>query len=398
MATRYNSYHSRSSTSSYLSDPASSSIELKPQNQPTSSSRAIIKSKPSTAATKTNKNSNTNLANMVKKFMEKKSSSSSRAVGLVIPSDVIAEDLKKTGRKGGNFGGLQRKLFGGKIENEKKLEVKALPLREVKGGDGNKNVNARTLAMVLRSERELLNANKEQGIEISQLKMLLQEKNNEVEKLKNLCLKQREEIKALKSATLFPDHATDSHLQGLLEKQGSELKQVIPSLQRQVTSLTGHLQSLAQDLAEVKAEKYSARTGMIMRHGTCPRTPSYDHEEPANSLEFSSEDVTTPGSPDDLFLKDLNPCLTPFSVKKKTTKEFEASSYDSPELDDESFCMNSVETGSEFGFSSHSHSRKLYKSSDCYQNSNTGSRIARPIRKSDESKRTYGKQMLHKVL
>ncbi|KAH9749882.1 Structural maintenance of chromosomes protein [Citrus sinensis] len=367
MATRYNSYDSRSSTSSYLSDPASSSIELKPQNQPTSSSRAIIKSKPSTAATKTNKNSNTNLANMVKKFMEKKSSSSSRAVGLVIPSDVIAEDLKKTARKGGNFGGLQRKLFGGKIENEKKSEVKALPLREVKGGGGNNNVNARTLAMVLRSERELLNANKEQGIEISQLKMLLQEKNNEVEKLKNLCLKQREEIKALKSAKLFPDHATDCHL-----KQGSELKQVIPSLQRQVTSLTGHLQSLAQDLAEVKAEKYSARTGMIMRHGTCPRTPSYDHEEPANSLEFSSEDVTTPGSPDDLFLKDLNPCLTPFSVKKKTTKEFEASSYDSPELDDESFCMNSVETGS--------------------------SRIARPIRKSDESKRTYGKQMLHKVL
>lgn len=186
MATRYNSYDSRSSTSSYLSDPASSSIELKPQNQPTSSSRAIIKSKPSTAATKTNKNSNTNLASMVKKFMEKKSSSSSRAVGLVIPSDVIAEDLKKTARKAGNFGGLQRKLFGGKIENEKKSEVKALPLREVKGGGGNNNVNARTLAMVLRSERELLNANKEQGIEISQLKMLLQEKNNEVSYIYNI--------------------------------------------------------------------------------------------------------------------------------------------------------------------------------------------------------------------
>lgn len=186
MATRYNSYDLRSSTSSYLSDPASSSFELKPQNQPTSSSRAIIKSKPSTAATKTNKNNNTNLANMVKKFMEKKSSSSSRAVGLVIPSDVIAEDLKKTARKGGNFGGLQRKLFGGKIENEKKSEVKALPLREVKGGGGNNNVNARTLAMVLRSERELLNANKEQCIEISQLKMLLQEKNNEVSYIYNI--------------------------------------------------------------------------------------------------------------------------------------------------------------------------------------------------------------------
>lgn len=44
-------------------------------------------------------------------------------------------------------------------------------------------------------------------------------------------------------------------LQGVLEKQGSELKQakqLIPNLQRQVTSLTGQLQSLAEDLAEVE--------------------------------------------------------------------------------------------------------------------------------------------------
>lgn len=71
--------------------------------------------------------------------------------------------------------------------------------------------------------------------------------------MKDLCLKQREEIKALKSAILFPD-AMNSHLQELLEKQGSELKQakqVIPTLQRQVTSLTGQLQTLAEDLAEV---------------------------------------------------------------------------------------------------------------------------------------------------
>lgn len=73
------------------------------------------------------------------------------------------------------------------------------------------------------------------------------------EKLKDLCLKQREEIKALKSAILFPD-AMNSHLQELLERQGSELKQakqVIPALQVQVTSLTGQLQCLAEDLAEV---------------------------------------------------------------------------------------------------------------------------------------------------
>lgn len=66
-------------------------------------------------------------------------------------------------------------------------------------------------------------------------------------------MKQREEIKALKSAILFPD-VLNSQLQGLLEKQNSELKQakqLIPTLQRQVTSLTGQLQYLAEDLAEV---------------------------------------------------------------------------------------------------------------------------------------------------
>jgi hypothetical protein len=46
----------------------------------------------------------------------------------------------------------------------------------------------------------------------------------------------------------------NSQLQELLEQQGSELKQakqLIPTLQRQVTSLTGQLQCLAEDLAEV---------------------------------------------------------------------------------------------------------------------------------------------------
>lgn len=46
----------------------------------------------------------------------------------------------------------------------------------------------------------------------------------------------------------------NSQVQDLLEKQGSELKQakqLIPNLQRQVTSLTGQLQCLAEDLAEV---------------------------------------------------------------------------------------------------------------------------------------------------
>lgn len=75
----------------------------------------------------------------------------------------------------------------------------------------------------------------------------------QVEKLKDLCLKQRDEIKSLKNAILFPD-ALNCQLQDLVEKQGSELtqaKQLIPTLQRQVTSLTGQLQCLAQDLAQV---------------------------------------------------------------------------------------------------------------------------------------------------
>lgn len=74
-----------------------------------------------------------------------------------------------------------------------------------------------------------------------------------MEKLKDLCLKQREEIKGLKDAILFPD-VINSQFQDILEKQGSELKQakqLIPTLQRQVTSLTGQLQCLAEDLAEV---------------------------------------------------------------------------------------------------------------------------------------------------
>lgn len=68
-----------------------------------------------------------------------------------------------------------------------------------------------------------------------------------------MCLKQREEIKSLKNAVLFPD-VMNSQLEKLLQKQGSELNQakhLIPSLQKQVTSLTGQLQCLAEDLAEV---------------------------------------------------------------------------------------------------------------------------------------------------
>ncbi|KAL2475768.1 hypothetical protein Adt_36504 [Abeliophyllum distichum] len=197
-------------------------------------------------------------------------------------------------------------------KGERKSSKKALT--EVKG-------NTRTLAMVLRSERELLSLSKEHEEQIAEFKLLLAEKNREVEKLKDLCLKQREEIKSLKNAVLFPD-VMNSQFQKLLEKQGSEMKQakhLIPSLQRQVTSLTGQLQCLAEDLAEVKADKYSVK-GSSDNHFSSPRTPSYDQEEAANSWfdqEFSSGDYTTPDSPDDMFLKDLNPCPNTMLLQDK---------------------------------------------------------------------------------
>jgi hypothetical protein len=179
---RYSSYDARSSASSSHFSDLSSSTEFQspaPAAYSSSTSRALVKSKPSDLArTKSKPSKNPGLSTMVKKFMEKKSSEKPKAVNratLVIPSDALAENLKKTARKGTSFSGLQKKLFGKGTtafeEEDKKKEVKALT--EVKG-------NARTLAMVLRSERELLVLNKEQEMEIAELKRLLEEKNTEV--------------------------------------------------------------------------------------------------------------------------------------------------------------------------------------------------------------------------
>lgn len=104
--------------------------------------------------------------------MEKRSNPKPGSAGraaLVVPSDPIAEDLKK-GAKGSHFSALSRKLFqkGGTAE---RTTVKAL--METK-------TNARTLAMVLRSERELLTQNKEYEAEISELRLLIEEKNQKV--------------------------------------------------------------------------------------------------------------------------------------------------------------------------------------------------------------------------
>ncbi|XP_057430327.1 uncharacterized protein LOC130723341 [Lotus japonicus] len=370
-SSRYSSYDSRSSTSSHFSDP-SSSYELTSNHhhhQKSSSSRALVKAKPSTVVASTKKVDPT-LTTMVKRFMEKKP----KAAGtrLTIPCDVIAQDLKKDAKKVAGFSALQKKLFGkGTASSSEKKKEKVKALTEVKG-------NTRTLAMVLRSERELLNINKEHEMEISQLKRMLEDKNKEVEKLKDLCLKQREEIKSLKSAVLFPD-VMNSQLQDLVEKQGSELKQakqVIPALQQQVSSLTGQLQSLAEDLAEVKADKYSAKAG-LQGYGSSPRTPTHAREDASNSWDFSSEDMD-----DDLLLKDLNPCLTPCNVKSRS-REFEGMCSgslheDSLSGDDAKICPVLDD------FSSYD--QKFSKSSDSCYSSNKISITSKAGRRSNERK------------
>ncbi|RZC65860.1 hypothetical protein C5167_009538 [Papaver somniferum] len=413
---------SRTSASSQVSDPSSSSDRFKNPNNnksflkhfsgksstrkspdlisPTSnfSSKALVKPKVNDLAGYTNKvkPQDQNLSSLVKKFMDKRSSklnSQQKTAALVIPADVIAEDLKKTAAaKGSKFSTFQRKLFqkGSSGGPEKKA------LTEVK-------TNTRTLAMVLRSERELLNQSKEFEGVITELKLIIEGKNREVEKLKDLCLNQREEIKALKTAILFPD-VMNSQLQDILDKQGSELKQakqVIPTLQRQVTSLTGQLQSLADGLAEVKADKYSIR-GCYEGNLSSPRTPAFDLDA-TNSLEYSSEDGESPGSPDDMLhkdfnpcsddmlLKDLNPCLTPYFAKSKEFDEMMA--YDSP--NEEGLFGSDTKMSKESDFDSQD--GIFSKSSDHWGRPSLGATYARATRRSEENKCTYGRPLHHKL-
>ncbi|MCD7451701.1 hypothetical protein HAX54_013084 [Datura stramonium] len=178
-----------------------------------------------------------NFSSMVKKFVEHKSASSKLLkqqqqqkkgdLKLVIPADFIAEDLKKTAKRGSGLSAFHKKLFKGSSSVARKKRKEA--------------------------------RRREQEDQIVELKLMLEEKNQE----------------------------------DLLEKQGSELKQakqLIPNLQRQV-----------------KADKYAIRGS----YDSLGSPPDKD-QEAANSLEFSSEDHTIPGSPDDMFLKDVNPCLRPY--------------------------------------------------------------------------------------
>ncbi|KAH9318287.1 hypothetical protein KI387_020056, partial [Taxus chinensis] len=266
-----------------------------------------------------------NMTSLVKKFMDSKKLVPPNANTLVIPADFIAQDLKKTSTKPTKFKSLQEKLLhkvSGKSagsHSHKKMLTDSKPTRP--------------LSLVLKSEEELLQQNREHRVEIDELQSMLAAKNAEVEglrslgiMLKELCSKQQDEIKALKSS--FPANRKDSfRLHELLEKQGTELKQarlVIPTLQEQVTSLTAQLKSLAEGLAEVKADK-DAMKAYFDEHVTTPKTPTI-HWEAEDSKEFCTSEPTTPVSQEDMMLKDMNPCLTPYYARTKS-QEFEVIGY-----------------------------------------------------------------------
>lgn len=160
-ATRY----TNSLNSSTKSDP-SSSAEF-PFSRDTS--RALTKKKDATQI---------NISSMVKKLVEnKKAKNFDKGPKFVVAADFLAEDLKKNAKKSTGLSGLHKKLFKGSSGSssgaKRGEESSKKALTEVKS-------NTRTLAMVLRSERELLSLNKEQEEQIAEFKILIQEKNREV--------------------------------------------------------------------------------------------------------------------------------------------------------------------------------------------------------------------------
>jgi small-conductance mechanosensitive channel len=135
---------------------------------------------------------------------------------------------------GGKLPGLSRKLFQKASSTAAAAPRKTKALTEVKNS-GN-NANTRTLAMVLRTERELLAQTKAQEDEIAALRLQLENKDREVERLKDLCLRQREEIRTLKDAVLFPDAEPEPDRR----------------LRDEISTLTDQIQCLAQELTQVR--------------------------------------------------------------------------------------------------------------------------------------------------
>ncbi|XP_057827045.2 uncharacterized protein LOC131038573 isoform X2 [Cryptomeria japonica] len=319
-----NRYTSSPSTSKDKSFSSSSSRKELPTSK---ASSAIVKTKSCISPCQSKgKPDHPNMTSLVKKFMDTKAKPLPHSGNcVVIPADFIAQDLKKASAKANKFKSLQEKLLH-------KVSGKSAGSHSQKKMLTDSKVT-RPLSVVLKSEQELLQQNREYQIEIEELQTVLASKNAEVEglrslgiMLKELCSKQQNEIKALKSS--FPSSKKDSsQLHELLEKQGTELKQarlVIPSLQEQVTSLTEQLKSLAEGLAEVKADK-DAMKAYFDGHVATPKTPVFN-QEAENFNEICTSEPTTPVSQEDMMLKDMNPCLTPYYARTKS-QELEVIGY-----------------------------------------------------------------------
>ncbi|XP_062214572.1 uncharacterized protein LOC133915436 [Phragmites australis] len=280
---------------------------------------------------------------------------------LQVPPATTVAAAKNNGG-GGKLPGLSRKLLFQKGSSEGGNKKKAAALTDVKNGCNN--ANTRTLAMVLRSERELLAQSKAQEDEIAALRLQLENKDREVERLRDLCLQQREEIRALKDAVLFPD----------AEKEPEPDRR----LRDEISTLTGQIQCLAQELSQVKAEKHTARSCFDDGYCSSPRTPGFN-EEIAFSLECSIGEAETPnyGSPDEMFSKDLNPCLTPCIAKSKSdvSAQFHSSSHSTKEYQES--------IGSHRNSSSKA--RPMSKSSD-HHKPTSGTNSKRRVYKSNQDK------------
>ncbi|KAK1644004.1 hypothetical protein QYE76_061809 [Lolium multiflorum] len=347
-ASRYASYESQSPSPSPRRAGAGPAPAAAASGTPVQQSRALVPVRSGRADLRCQAppQPHGNLGSVLRRLISMDKKPSSKNLLPVPPAPA------KNGGGGGKLPALSRKLF-----QKAPPEGKRKALTEVKNSG---NANTRTLATVLRSERELLSQSKEQEDEIAALRRQLHQKDTEVERLKDLCLRQREEIRALKDAVLFPDAQPDRHVRD------------------EISTLTGQIQCLAEELAQVKAEKNTSRSCFDDGYCSSPSTPVLN-EETAFSLECSIGEAETPncGSPDEMFVKDLNPCLTPFSKSRSEEYEESLSSQRS----------NSSKARPAHHLSFGSSRRPMSKSSDHHKpTSGTGSSSKRRVHRSDQDK------------
>ncbi|CAN6286811.1 unnamed protein product [Urochloa humidicola] len=313
-----------------------------------------------------------NLGSVLRRLISMDKKPPSAKTHLPVPPAAVAAAAAAKNNGGGKLPGLSRKLFQKGSSADAAAGKKTKALAEAKNG-GN-NANTRTLAMVLRSERELLAQSRAQEDEIAALRLQLENKDREVERLKDLCLRQREEISTLKDAVLFPDAGAEPEPDRRLRDE--------------ISTLTGQIQCLAQELAQVKAEKHSPRSCFDDdEYCSSPRTPEFN-EETAFSLECSIGEAETPncGSPDEMFSKDLNPCLTPCITKSKSdvSAQIQSSSHFTKESRESSGSHRSS-SKARADRSYNSFGRPMSKSSDHHKPTSSAS-SKRRVHKSDQDK------------